>query len=752
MAIYHLSAKVGKRQTGQSGGAKSDYLQREGKYSRRSDEVLFKVSGNMPSWAIATPSEYWRSADLFERANGKLFYEVEVALPKELDLSQQSELVMQFANHLASYPKDVNGALPYTLAIHKGNGTNPHCHIMLSERGNDGIARDQSQWFKRADKKHPERGGAAKTRSMQPRSWLDDTRVAWMDHANHALKRYGHEARIDHRSYESQGVELIPGVHLGPNVIEMEEKGIRTDRGGRALEREREGARFEALKQEEERLNHELDSIRQGPEIAKYRDFGGADRAVGTSDGRLGGRREAGHDRDPAGGASPNHKLDRSTGEGCSVMEGRHRKDGAGDGSSSAAAGESRSGMGRSDAASANTISEYQGRNPRIDPYDMGIDSSIDSGDCDSAVGRILDLAIQNVTIGSEADGREPTVGIFRESVRRIESISVAGVVSKSQPKAPGGDPSLIQRSWVEDRTAESVRNQLRAMGCERYDIGIRDQMSGKMMNREWGKTQVIDAIPWLKRMNARGNDIYIRPAKSENHGLVLVDDVDGVTLAEMNERGHSPCCVIETSPKNHQAWVKFTAQALSEACRGEIGKTFVEMYEADKNSADSRHYGRLAGFTNRKPQHENRYGQQPYCLLRDSSGKSVDGEGLIQKAENAIQDREKTRRIETIKAFGARNEFQINTVDEYKRQMRVLYQRYGEDIDLSRADFMVCKSMLQYGYPSDQIKDAVACVSPNIESRKAGHIRDYAERTVNNALRDVEQEQKMDCGMRPRM
>ncbi|MDE7981772.1 DNA-primase RepB domain-containing protein, partial [Escherichia coli] len=40
--------------------------------------------------------------------------------------------------------------------------------------------------------------------------------------------------------------------------------------------------------------------------------------------------------------------------------------------------------------------------------------------------------------------------------------------------------------------------------------------------------------------------------------------------------------------------------------------------------SADSRHYGRLAGFTNRKDKHTTRAGYQPWVLLRESKGKTA--------------------------------------------------------------------------------------------------------------------------------
>lgn len=68
--------------------AKADYIQREGRYSRDRDEVLHTQSGHLPEWA-ERPADYWDAADLYERANGRLFKEVEFALPVELTLDQQ---------------------------------------------------------------------------------------------------------------------------------------------------------------------------------------------------------------------------------------------------------------------------------------------------------------------------------------------------------------------------------------------------------------------------------------------------------------------------------------------------------------------------------------------------------------------------------------------------------------------------------------------------------------------------------------
>ncbi|WP_250665640.1 DNA-primase RepB domain-containing protein, partial [Escherichia coli] len=126
-----------------------------------------------------------------------------------------------------------------------------------------------------------------------------------------------------------------------------------------------------------------------------------------------------------------------------------------------------------------------------------------------------------------------------------------------------------------------------------------------------------------LKRMNAQGNDVYIRPAEQERHGLVLVDDLSEFDLDDMKAEGREPALVVETSPKNYQAWVK-VADAAGGELRGQIARTLASEYDADPASADSRHYGRLAGFTNRKDKHTTRAGYQPWVLLRESKGKTA--------------------------------------------------------------------------------------------------------------------------------
>ena len=200
MAIYHLNVKTGTRIGGQSAKAKSDYNEREGKYKADGEELEYKESGNMPEWAEDDPRQYWAAADAGERANGRLYREVEFALPRELNERERHEVASSFAKNLTGEER-----LPYTLAIHRGgeDGGNPHAHLMFSERTNDGIGRSAEQWFKRYNAQEPEKGGARKSTSTKPREWLENTREQWADHANEALERAGRSERINEASLET---------------------------------------------------------------------------------------------------------------------------------------------------------------------------------------------------------------------------------------------------------------------------------------------------------------------------------------------------------------------------------------------------------------------------------------------------------------------------------------------------------------------------------------------------------------------
>ena len=150
---------------------------------------------------------------------------------------------------------------------------------MFSERGNDGIARSEEQWFKRHNPTAPERGGARKSRAAKAGDWLDTTRQAWEQTANRALAQAGRAERIDHRSLADRrdaaerdgdldraaALSREPNVHLGPSrhrvgggaaAREKRQQARRVERTTAAHAAERDTARRQV-----ERLEREIAAV-----------------------------------------------------------------------------------------------------------------------------------------------------------------------------------------------------------------------------------------------------------------------------------------------------------------------------------------------------------------------------------------------------------------------------------------------------------------------------------------------------------
>jgi len=119
-------------------------------------------------------------------------------------------------------------------------GEQPHAHIMFSNRELDGIKRPKEVFFKRANPKNSELGGAKKSREWSHDSRANDKlgqiREAWERSVNGALASAGLEIRIDRRSLEAQGIDRVPEPKMGPKVTQMVKNGVPTDRGAEVIE------------------------------------------------------------------------------------------------------------------------------------------------------------------------------------------------------------------------------------------------------------------------------------------------------------------------------------------------------------------------------------------------------------------------------------------------------------------------------------------------------------------------------------
>src|SRR5947207_5531477 len=104
-----------------------------------------------------------------------------------------------------------------------------------------------------------------------------------------------------------------------------------------------------------------------------------------------------------------------------------------------------------------------------------------------------------------------------------------------------------------------------------------------------------------------------------------------------MKREGFVPAVLVETSPCNFQAWLNH-GKELERSLSTAVAKTLAAKFHGDLGSADWRHFGRLAGFTNCKEKHRQPDGYFPYVLLREASGSTYEkGAGFVAEVEEKI-------------------------------------------------------------------------------------------------------------------
>lgn len=225
MSTYHCSVKVISRGKGQSAIASAAYRAGEKLLDRSTGEVKdftrkeaveyseIIAPDNAPAWA-KDRQELWNRVEQAERRkDAQLSREVEVALPRELPPEAQRDLVRQFVREeftSRGMVADINIHCPKA----GDEGKQPHAHIMLTLRPLEG-----------------ENFAKKKDRSWNDKDLVEGWRKSWGERVNTAYRQHGHSHQVDHRSYERQGKEQAPQIHLGPAAHAMEKRGIATDRG-----------------------------------------------------------------------------------------------------------------------------------------------------------------------------------------------------------------------------------------------------------------------------------------------------------------------------------------------------------------------------------------------------------------------------------------------------------------------------------------------------------------------------------------
>jgi hypothetical protein len=226
---------------------------------------------------------------------------------------------------------------------------------------------------------------------------------------------------------------------------------------------------------------------------------------------------------------------------------------------------------------------------------------------------------------------------------------------------------------------------------------------------------------------------------------LLDLDHTEAATLELMRTNGHQPCVVLQTSPGHFQAWIQVSAVCLEPAVATVIARQLAHIYGGDLASADWRHLGRLAGFTNQKPLRRQGNGYAPWVqLVQAQVGLATNGPLLLKTAERQIQC------ARTVTATGSQpgplaSQSAVSALctsteacDIYQAWLQRLRipQRFPHP-DWSIADKWIAKELLRQGTPVAAVAELLRRGSPGFPRRHADP-QDYLRRTLARALGEL--------------
>ena len=251
MPVPHLNIRIVQRSKGSSAvagaayqaGEKlfSEYDQKSKDHRRKQPEVVYTeilLPANAPP-EYADRATLWNSAEEAEKQwNAQLARRFVLALPREVPLEKCPQMLKEYCEE-----QFVSKGMCCDFAIHDPDppGHNPHCHIMLTMRAID----ENGKWMPKSRKVYDLDGNGERIKlpSGRWKSHKEDTvdwneqyhaeewRHGWEIVQNRYLEMSGSPERVDMRSYERQGLDIVPTVHMGAAVCALESKGIETNIG-----------------------------------------------------------------------------------------------------------------------------------------------------------------------------------------------------------------------------------------------------------------------------------------------------------------------------------------------------------------------------------------------------------------------------------------------------------------------------------------------------------------------------------------
>ena len=255
---------------------------------------------------------------------------------------------------------------------------------------------------------------------------------------------------------------------------------------------------------------------------------------------------------------------------------------------------------------------------------------------------------------------------------------------------------------------------------------------------RLWTATMLSHAtVKFLRARNREGYDLYLHPyAESRNSGYILVDldRADPQIIPTMRAQGHEPCVVLQSSPGHLQAWIRVSVDPLEPALATAIGRQLARSYQADPASTDWRHLGRLAGFTNQKPQRRRPDGYAPWVkLLHAQAGLATHGAALVQTAAQNLAIAAPTAGSTSFDSAhpSLTPSAAAATYQHWLHRLHIP-QRFPQP-DWSIVDLWIAKELLQCGTPAAPVYAILRLGSPRFP-RRHSNSHDYLRRTLARA------------------
>ena len=253
IALYHFHVTQIKRSTGQSAIASaayrsgeklhSEYYGEDSDYTKKGGVICSEIL--LPPYAPPSFSDretLWNEVEKAERGKkAQLAYSFDIALQNEFSMQENIELARQFL-----LEQFVSRGMVVDFAVHSpdkddGGISNPHFHVMcpirpLDEHGRWGNKQRREYLLDEHGERIRDEAGNYVFNAVPTTDWgspdtLEHWRQAWAELCNQKFAEKELDCRIDHRSYERQGIDQLPTVHEGVTVRAMEAKGIRTNKG-----------------------------------------------------------------------------------------------------------------------------------------------------------------------------------------------------------------------------------------------------------------------------------------------------------------------------------------------------------------------------------------------------------------------------------------------------------------------------------------------------------------------------------------